>query len=67
MRGNQAAEAIFFQRVSAAGIPRSEAEKRVQQAERHGEDERFVAANFVRNGEEICQQHRDGNLTQGGK
>ena len=61
MRGDQARESIFFKRVAAAGIPGRKAQKRVQQAKRHGEDDCLVIGDLVRNGEEICQQPRDGN------
>ena len=61
MSGDQAAQAIFFQRVSAAGIPRCQAQKRVQEAKRNGQNERFMLIDLVRNGEKIGQQPCNGN------
>jgi len=55
------AQAVFLQRIAAAGIPRSKAQKSVQQAERNGHDDCFVRADFVGNGEEVRDQPRDRN------
>jgi hypothetical protein len=61
MRGHQSSETVLFERIAATGVPRGKAQERVENAERHGQSQRFDVANLMENGEEIGQQSGNGN------
>ena len=61
MSGYQASESIFFQRISAAGIPRSKGTETHITSKAAGQNDRFMIVNLVGDGEEIGQQPCNGN------
>src|SRR5580700_10171707 len=61
MGGHQAAEAVFLERIAATGVPGGKAQERVENAERHGQGQRFDVAYLMENGKQIGQQPRNGN------